>query len=220
MSIRDKDGSNIWQRLKVRFEFGLAVRQGIFMAEFSGMVARRAKSPGETVALLTEMDNKIKFVEDVTGEEVREMHAPRHEPFGGRMRRPRRSCRSSPTTRRRGRKQCRLDLLKQAPLRRRQLGRRQWQRCPGTAGESMVLSTPWCSSSAGLAKDTVTYPRTVPRARTRANSRTTSARARTTGTGSNYGMYKGGGKADTPSSYGPVKGYGKGDGKSGGNGPL
>ena len=52
------------------------------MAEFSGMVARRAKSPGETVALLTEMDNKIKFVEDVTGEEVREMHAPRHEPFG------------------------------------------------------------------------------------------------------------------------------------------
>ena len=82
MSIKDEDGSNIWQRLKVRFELGLAARQAIFMAKFSGMVARRAKSPEETVALWTEMDNKIKFVEDVTGEEVSEMHAPRHEPFG------------------------------------------------------------------------------------------------------------------------------------------
>ena len=31
---------------------------------------------------------------------------------------------------------------------------------------------------------------------------------------SNYGMYKGGGKANSPSSYGPIKGYQKGDGKS------
>ena len=37
--------------------------------------------------------------------------------------------------------------------------------------------------------------------------------------GSNYGMYKGGGKANSPSSYGPIKGYQKGDGKSGGKGP-
>ena len=37
--------------------------------------------------------------------------------------------------------------------------------------------------------------------------------------GSNYGMYKGGGKANTPSSYGPLKVYLKGDGKSGGKGP-
>ena len=45
------------------------------MAQFSGMVARLAKSPGETIALLTEMDRKMKLVEDVTGEEVSEMHA-------------------------------------------------------------------------------------------------------------------------------------------------
>ena len=37
--------------------------------------------------------------------------------------------------------------------------------------------------------------------------------------GSNYGMYKGGGKANSPSSYGPVKGYQKGDGKTAGKGP-
>ena len=38
--------------------------------------------------------------------------------------------------------------------------------------------------------------------------------------GSNYRMYKGGGKANSPGSHGPVKGYQKGDGKSGGKGPV
>ena len=32
-------------------------------------------TPGETIALLTEMNRKMKLVEDVTGEEVSEMHA-------------------------------------------------------------------------------------------------------------------------------------------------
>ena len=50
------------------------------------------------------------------------------------MRPSRRSCRSSPTTRRRVRKQCRLDELKPAPLRRRQPGRHQWQRRPRQLG--------------------------------------------------------------------------------------
>ena len=75
MSIKDEDGFTAWQRLKQRFELGLAAQQGIVMAEFSGMVARLAKSPGETIALLTEMDRKMKLVEDGTGEEVSEMHA-------------------------------------------------------------------------------------------------------------------------------------------------
>ena len=75
MSIKDEDGFRAWQRLKQRFEPGLAARQGIVMAEFSGIVARQAKSPGETIALLTEMDRKMKLVEDVRGEEVSEMHA-------------------------------------------------------------------------------------------------------------------------------------------------
>ena len=154
------------------------LRQGIVMAEFSGMVARPVESPGETIALLTEMDRKMKLVEDVTGGSQRDARAvstggdpgssdPPTPPVTIRshMRPSRRSCRSSPTTRRRARKQCRLDELKQAPLRRRQPGRRQWQRRPRTAGRNMVLSTPWVRNSAGLAKDTVTYPGTVPTAR-------------------------------------------------------
>ena len=37
------------------------------------MVARQAKSFRETIALLTEMERKMKLVEDVTGEEVSDM---------------------------------------------------------------------------------------------------------------------------------------------------
>ena len=45
MSVKDEDSFRAWQRLKQRFEPGLAARQGIVMAEFSGMVARPAKKP-------------------------------------------------------------------------------------------------------------------------------------------------------------------------------
>ena len=87
----------------------------------------------------------------------------------------------------------------------------------------MLLSTPWVRNSAGLAKDTVTYPGTVPTAKATAKARTTSARARAhanearvtlTGT-----KAKEGAKANSPRSYGPIEGYQKGDGKSGGKGP-
>ena len=36
MSVEDEDGFRAWQRLKQRFEPGLADRQGIVIAEFSG----------------------------------------------------------------------------------------------------------------------------------------------------------------------------------------
>ena len=89
------------------------------------------------------------LVEDVAGEEVSEMHARsvlvgildpvtrQHTAVTIRshVSPSRRSCRSSPTTRRRARKQCRLDLLMQAPLRRRQPGRHQWQRRSRRDGE-------------------------------------------------------------------------------------
>ena len=54
ISIKDEDGFRAWQRLKQRFEPGLAARQGIVMAEFLGVVARPPKRPGETIALLTD----------------------------------------------------------------------------------------------------------------------------------------------------------------------
>ena len=75
MSTKDEDVFRAWERLKQRFKPGLAARQGIVMAELLGLVARPAKSTGETVALLTDMDRKIKLVEDVTWELVSKMHA-------------------------------------------------------------------------------------------------------------------------------------------------
>ena len=45
MSVKDEDGFRAWQRLKQRFEPGLAARQGIVMAEFSGIVARALEKP-------------------------------------------------------------------------------------------------------------------------------------------------------------------------------
>ena len=38
------------------------------LAELSGMVAKPAGAPQETKALVTEIERKIKLVEDVTGE--------------------------------------------------------------------------------------------------------------------------------------------------------
>ena len=129
MSVHE-DGFRAWQRLKQRFKTGLAARQSFVMADFSGMVARPPKSPGETIALLTETDPKMKLVEDVTGEEISEMHArsalvgildpvtrQHTATIRSHVRPSKRSCRGSPTTRRRSWKQCRLDELKQAPLR-------------------------------------------------------------------------------------------------------
>ena len=89
MSVKDEDGFRAWQRLNQRFEPGLAARQGIVMAEFSGMVAQPAKC-------IVDRDGPQ---DEVGGgrdrEEVSEMHARsvlvwildpvtrhhRHEPF-------------------------------------------------------------------------------------------------------------------------------------------
>ena len=75
MSVKGEDGLRAWQRLKQRFEPGLAARQGMVLAEFSGMIARPAKNTGETLTLITELEKKKKTVEDVTGEEISDMHA-------------------------------------------------------------------------------------------------------------------------------------------------
>ena len=95
MSIKDEDGFSAWQGLKQRFEPGLAGRQGIVKAEFSGMVARLAKSTCDPSTHRLGPSKSCEALKKI-------------------------SCRSSPTTRRRAKKQCRLDELKQAPLRRRQ----------------------------------------------------------------------------------------------------
>ena len=45
------------------------------ISEFSGMVAKPAKTTQEMRSLVTEMERKMKRVEDITSEEVSEVHA-------------------------------------------------------------------------------------------------------------------------------------------------
>ena len=126
MSIKDEDGFRAWQRLKQRFERGLAARQGIVMAEFPGTVARPTKSPGESIALLTDdgggsqRDARavrlVGILDPVTHQHTAMNHSKSYEA----VKKIVQEFTNNPT---RSRKLCRLDELKQAPLRRRQPGR-------------------------------------------------------------------------------------------------
>ena len=73
-AVRAEDGFVARQRLHQSYEPGLATREGIVLAEFIAMVAKPAKSPQETRLLITEMDRKMKAVDEV-GVEVSESHA-------------------------------------------------------------------------------------------------------------------------------------------------
>ena len=74
-SVKGEDGFRAWQKLRQRFEPGLQAKRGIILLELNGMVTRPAKTPSELVGLITEMEQKIKTIEDITGEIVGEMHA-------------------------------------------------------------------------------------------------------------------------------------------------
>ena len=74
-SVKEEDGFRAWQKLHQRFGPSLSSKQGIVLMEFSGMVAKPAKTPAETRLLVTEMEQRIKLVEDTTGTEIGENHA-------------------------------------------------------------------------------------------------------------------------------------------------
>ena len=73
-SVKEENGFRAWQKLHQRFGPSLSSKQGLVLMEFSGMVAKPAKTPTETRTLVTEMEQRIKLVEDITGTEVSENH--------------------------------------------------------------------------------------------------------------------------------------------------
>ena len=73
-NVKDENGFLAWQRLRQRFEPTLTAKQGLVLAEFSGMIAKPAKTPADLVGLMTEMDKKVKLIEDLTNEVVSDMH--------------------------------------------------------------------------------------------------------------------------------------------------
>ena len=54
MSVKDEDGFRAWQQLRLRFEPAVGSRQGMVLADFSGMVARPAKTPSELVTIIAD----------------------------------------------------------------------------------------------------------------------------------------------------------------------
>lgn len=74
-TVKEENGFMAWVQLHQRFEPGLAIQQGMVLADFSGMVAKPAKTPGETRDLMTEIQRKMKNIEDITGEKISESHA-------------------------------------------------------------------------------------------------------------------------------------------------
>ena len=74
-TVKEENGFMAWVALHQRFEPGLAIQQGMVLADFSGMVAKPAKTPSETRDLMTEIQRKMKNIEDVTGEKISDSHA-------------------------------------------------------------------------------------------------------------------------------------------------
>ena len=73
-SASHRNGWEAWRKLHLQFEPALVMREAVVMANFTNMVSRRAKTPSETKALLVELDERAKRVEEVTGEPIENRH--------------------------------------------------------------------------------------------------------------------------------------------------
>ena len=65
MTISNDNGWEMWRKLSAMYEPNLVVKQAQYMAQFTGMVNKKAKSMRETRAFLMEMEEKAKKVEGI-----------------------------------------------------------------------------------------------------------------------------------------------------------
>jgi hypothetical protein len=66
MSVGNDNGWDAWRKLHQQFEPSVVMREAQAMAQFTGMVNRRAKNPAETKALMLELDERARRVEEMT----------------------------------------------------------------------------------------------------------------------------------------------------------
>ena len=76
-SVRDRDGCLAWQKLWEQFERGVGDRTGAALTELGQLNKKPAKTTKETKGLLTELDSRIKDVEEM-GEVVSVSHRSRY----------------------------------------------------------------------------------------------------------------------------------------------
>ena len=73
-SAPNRSGWEAWRKLHLQYEPRLVMREAVVMAAFTNMVAKRAKNPSESKALLTEVDERARRVEEVAGEPIENRH--------------------------------------------------------------------------------------------------------------------------------------------------
>ena len=73
-SVSDRNGWEAWRKLHLQFEPALVMREAVVMAQFTNMVNKTAKTLSETKALLVELDERAKRVEEITGERIENRH--------------------------------------------------------------------------------------------------------------------------------------------------
>ena len=64
-----RNGWEAWRKLRLQFE-PVLITEAVAMASFTNRVSRRAKTPGESTALLLELDERAKRAEEVAGEPI------------------------------------------------------------------------------------------------------------------------------------------------------
>ena len=73
-SVNKDNGFEAWRRLHQQYEQGSAMKEAVARSQFTGMVNKRAKTPRETRALMVELEDKAKKMEETTGETIEEGH--------------------------------------------------------------------------------------------------------------------------------------------------
>ena len=74
MSVREDNGWEAWKKLNQQYEPGLMVREAQVMARFTGTVGKRARNVKETKMMMTELGERAKRVEEITGIQVDARH--------------------------------------------------------------------------------------------------------------------------------------------------
>ena len=75
LGVSDDNGFEAWRKLNQQFEPGTVTREAQVLAKYTNMVNRKAKTPKETKALMIELNERAKRVEEVTGRSVEDRHA-------------------------------------------------------------------------------------------------------------------------------------------------
>ena len=75
LGVSDDNGWEAWRKLNQQYEPGTVTREAQVLAKYTNMVNRKAKNPKETKALMIELNERAKRVEEITGRPVEDRHA-------------------------------------------------------------------------------------------------------------------------------------------------